>query len=404
MSLPISPFAFRDFNLHYISRLCVTLGVQMFAVAIGWHVYELTGDPFSIGLVGLFQFIPSLLLVLHAGHLADVFDRARILTATSILAACASGLLLLATLFSFESSWVIYAAAAMLGAVRILSAPAAKAILSNIVPEESFGKAIAVSASAFQIATIMGPVLAGAAIALGMGAVYGCSMLLLVISAIANANIRTRTHRERRAATLEDLLAGAKFIFKRPILLGAISLDLFAVLFGGIVALLPVFAKDILHVGGEGLGFLRSAPAVGAAIMSVVLARVGLKRHAGPWMLLSVVVFGFCTIAFGLSTDFTLSLLLLVLLGAADMVSVYVRTHLAQANTPDDMRGRVASVSMFFITASNELGDFESGLMASWLGTSPAVVVGGFLSLAVAGLIAWKIPSLRKLDRLEEAR
>jgi Transmembrane secretion effector len=267
-----------------------------------------------------------------------------------------------------------------------------------------FGKAVALNSTAFQMATILGPALAGAVFFLGASSVYVFATLLLAGASFFNVQMRTKTTIVKRPLTLENLFAGILFIKQRPILLGAITLDLFAVLFASVIALLPVYAKDILAVGPQGLGLLRCAPAIGAAIMSLWLAKTGLRGNAGRNLFLSIAVFAIVTILFGISVNPYLSFAMLLLLGGADMVSVYVRTHLMQMNTPDDMRGRVGAVNMLFITTSNELGDFESGAMAAWLGTVPAVVVGGILSLAVAALIAWRVPRLRNLKTLEEVK
>lgn len=397
---PASPFQYPDFRLLCLARAFGTVGVQMLSVAIGWQIYEITHSAFAIGLVGLFQFLPSLLLVLHAGHLSDQMDRSRILSATHFIAGICGAVLMAATFFNSESSYLIYALSIVLGAVRIFGAPAGQALLPNIVPKEAFSKGVALNSMAFQLATIFGPAAAGAAFFLGTTAVYALCAVMLMIGGTLAFLIKTRTTGEKRPFNFENLVAGIKFIFQRPVMLGAISLDLFAVLFGGVVALLPVYAKDILDVGPQGLGLLRSAPAAGAALMSLFLARFTIKHHAGFWMFASVVVFGIVTIIFGLSTIFWLSLFMLLLLGAADMVSVYVRSHLMQLNTPDEMRGRVASVNMLFITTSNELGEFESGFAAHTLGTVNSVIFGGVMAIVIAGLVAWKVPSLRNLKRL----
>ncbi len=401
---PASPFHYRDFNLLCLSRFTGTLGVQALSVAIGWQVYELTHDPFAIGLVGLAQFLPSILLVLFAGQMADQVDRRIIMAMTNFMAASAAAILMLGTEFHFISPNLIYVMAALLGIVRIFGAPAMQALLPNSVPQDVFSKAIALNSTAFQIATIIGPALAGIIFFLGAPAVYVFATLMLALASFFSLRMHTKTTLTKRPLTLENLFAGILFIKQRPILLGAITLDLFAVLFASVIALLPVYAKDILNVGPQGLGLLRCAPAIGAAIMSIVLARVGMHGNAGRNLFLSIAVFGVVTMIFGISENAYLSFAMLLLLGCADMVSVYVRTHLMQMNTPDEMRGRVASVNMLFITTSNELGDFESGAMASWLGTVPAVVVGGVLSLVVAGFIAWRVPSLRNLKTLEEVK
>lgn len=401
---PASPFHYPDFNLLCLSRFTGTLGIQALSVAIGWQVYELTHDPFAIGLVGLAQFLPSILLVLFAGQMADQVDRRLIMAMTNFIAAFAAAMLMLGSELHFISPNLIYVMAALLGIVRIFGAPAMQALLPNSVPPDVFSKAVALNSTMFQIGTIIGPAVAGAVFFFGVSAVYGLAMILLAVASFFNIRMRTKTTIVKRPLTLENLFAGILFIKQRPVLLGAITLDLFAVLFASVIALLPVYAKDILHVGPQGLGLLRCAPAIGAAVMSLWLAKVGLRNNAGRNLFLSIIVFGIVTIIFGISENEYLSFAMLAILGCADMVSVYVRTHLMQMNTPDDMRGRVASVNMLFITTSNELGDFESGAMASWLGTVPAVIAGGILSLVVAGLIAWRVPSLRNLKTLEEVK
>ncbi len=401
MVRPVSPFHYADFRYLIAGHGLGKLGVQMLAVAIGWQIYDLTGSPFSIGLVGLCQFLPCLLLVFHAGHLADQLDRRLILGVVRVVAGLAALTLMTVTLTGQVSAIIIYAMAFLLGLVHCFAMPAGQALLPNVVPTKVFSSATAYNSTAFQIATVTGPAAASAAFFLGTWAVYGFAFLALLVSGMAALRIKTRVTRgPKRPLTLENLSAGLKFILARPVMLGAMTLDLFAVFFGGLVALLPIYARDILDVGPQGLGLLRSAPAVGAALMALFLARFAIKRRAGMWLLASVVVFGAATIVFGLSTHVALSALMLLVLGGVDMVSVYVRSHLMQLNTPDSMRGRVASVNMLFITSSNELGDFESGLMAGWLGPAVAVVFGGAMSILVAGFIAWRVPSLRKLSAL----
>ncbi len=393
----------RDFNLLTLGRLCGTFGSQMLTVAIGWQVYDLTRDPFALGMVGLCQFLPALFFALHAGQLADWLDRARLITATySLVMVVSLGLLVLAVQDNKEV-WPIFALAMLLGTARITGAPAAKALLPNVVPPHAFSNAVALSALSFQIATIGGPALGGAAYAFGAPAVYGLATLMLIVATSCSLLISTRSKGERQPANWHNLIAGVRFIRARPILLGAISLDLFAVLFGGVVALLPIYAAEILHVGPSGLGMLRAAPAVGAAIMAMGLAQFPLRRRVGSWLFGGVIVFGLCIIAFALSKNYFISLGLLTVMGAGDMISVYVRSHLVQAETPDHLRGRVSAVNMLFITTSNELGEFESGVTAAWFGTVPATILGGVLTLGVAAFCAWRIPQLRKIDKLEVA-
>ncbi len=399
-----SPFHYPEFVLLSLSRFTGTLGWQMLGVAIGWQIYEITHDPFAIGLVGLSQFLPSVILVLFAGQLADQMDRKKIMAITHSIGAFVGAVLMLGEMDAFVTPALIYACAALLGIARIFGAPAMQALLPNSVPPDQFSKAVAFNSSMFQVGTILGPALAGALFYFGAATVFCVAALLMALASFLNTQMKTTTAIVKRPLTLENLFAGILFIKERPILLGAISLDLFAVLFASVIALLPVYAKDILHIGPQGLGLLRCAPAIGAVAMSLWLAKHGLRANAGRNMFLSIIVFAVVTIIFGISTNVYLSFAMLALLGCADMVSVYVRTHMMQMNTPDEMRGRVASVNMLFITTSNELGDFESGAMAAWLGTVPAVVVGGVLSLVVAGIIAWRVPSLRNLKTLEEVK
>ncbi len=394
----------RDFIFLLMGRVCGTTGLQMLVVGIGWQVYDLTLDPFALGMVGLCQFLPSLMLTLHAGQLADQTDRGRLLAGAFFLATgCAVALWGLASI-DHQQIWPIYLVAVFLGLVRIIGAPAAIALLPNLVPAHAFSNALALSATAYQVATIGGPALGGALYQFGAPVVYGCATMLLALAGVCNLLIRARSKGKKRPLDWENLVAGVHFILARPIMLGAISLDLFAVLLGGVVALLPIFARDILHVGPQGLGLLRAAPAFGAALMAFAMARHPPERHVGAWLFISVAIFGMAIIGFGLSSSFPLSLLLLVILGASDMVSVYVRSHLAQMQTPDDMRGRVASVNMLFITASNELGEFESGVTASWFGAVGATILGGVLTLVVVAVCVWRIPELRRIDRLEDVK
>jgi len=390
----------RDFNLLAFGRLAGSCGGQMLAVALGWQVYDITHDPFALGMVGLCQFLPAPLLMLHAGQWADKFDRARLSGATyTVVTLCGLALFLL-SLLGNQEVWPIYLIATLLGVGRIIGAPASKALLPNLIPAAAFSNAISISSMMFQIATIAGPALGGIAYIFGAPVVYGIATGLIALSTVMNFMIRTRSKGEPQPQSWKNLMAGLHYVLARPILIGSISLDLFAVLFGGIVALLPIYARDILHTGPEGLGMLRAAPAAGAAIMALGLAHFPLRSRVGLWLFGGVGVFGIATIFFGLSESFLLSLTLLIILGAADMISVYVRSHLMQLETPDALRGRVAAVNMLFITSSNELGEFESGVTASWLGVVPATVAGGILTLGVGLLCAWRIPALWKIDKL----
>lgn len=394
----------RDLPLYLAARLIGTVGIQVQSVAIGWQVYARTGDAMDLGWVGLSQFLPLALLSLYAGTVADRYDRKRILTVTRV--AYAGGALALAGL-TFRPGWgvaPIYGVLVLLGATRAFAAPANVALLPWLVPAKRLPRAIALSSTTFQIGTIAGPALGGLIYAAG-GPVTayviaaGCE---LASAALVIALAAKLPRREAPAESgVERVLEGLRYVWNEKVLLGAISLDLFAVLLGGAVALMPVYARDILEVGETGLGLLRAAPAVGAAAVALTLAFRPIGRRAGPWMLVCVALFGVATITFGLSEHFVLSLVALAVLGGADMVSVVVRQSLVQLWTPDAMRGRVASVNMVFIGASNELGEFESGITAAWLGTVRAVVLGGAGTLLVTGLWTALFPSLRRIDRLE---
>jgi len=377
--------------------------MQMQVVAVGWQIYSMTGTALNLGLVGLFQFLPTLVLVLVSGHVVDTVDRRRILVTVLALETLAIGALCALTATGVLAPAMIFAIVVVLGIAKSFEGPAMQALLSALVPPEDLPNAIAWNSSAMQTATVAGPALGGLLYIAGPAAVYLTSTLLLGLATFLVFLTRPRpVELPRRAVSLSTLLAGVSFIRSKPAILGAISLDMFAVLLGGATALLPVYAQDVLHVGPWGLGLLRSAPAVGALMMAVALARHGVKRNAGGWMLAAVAGFGVATVAFGLSTHPALSFAALVVLGAMDQVSMFVRQILIQLSTPDQMRGRVGAVSSLFIGASNQLGEFESGLAATWLGAVPTVVAGGVGACAMALLWAWRFPDLRRLDRLSD--
>ncbi len=391
----------RPFLAFWLARVCTASAFQMITVAIGWHIYELTHNVLDLGLVGLVEFTPRVLFMLHTGHVADRYDRRRIASLCQI----GQGLIAVALVVGASTDNVtremIFAMAFLLGTARAFEMPTTQALLPNIVPTALFPRAVAASASAMQAATIAAPAFGGFLYAFGAFWVYTPTAVLYFI---ACALVLTLPSRQAPAsqgkATLESLLAGIRFIRSRPDIFGAISLDLFAVLLGGATALLPVFAKDILLTGPWGLGLLRSAPAVGALLMSFWLARFPIERNVGRIMFLAVGIFGVTTIAFGLSTSFWFSLGVLVVLGAADMISMVIRGAFVQLETPDEMRGRVSAVNGLFIGASNQLGEFESGLTAHWLGTVPAVVLGGVGTLVVTGVWMKLFPTLAKRDTL----
>jgi MFS family permease len=400
-------FTHPDFVLFQIARFLIVAAVEMQAVAVGWQVYDITKRALDLGLVGLAQFLPGILLFLVSGHASDRFERRKVLSACYAGYALCSGLLLFIAVRGVHSVKPIYVVLVLLGVVRSFNGTASRSILPQLVPEEHLGNAVAWNATTFQAATILGPSFGGILYAAfrGPSAVYGAAMLTAVGGLLSMFRIKTRPQaRRREPMTTKTILAGLHFIWREKLILGAISLDLFAVLLGGAVALLPVYAREILHTGPWGLGLLRTAPGVGAAVMAVALAHRPLRGRAGPTLLWSVAGFGICTIIFGVSTSLAFSLISLICLGAADMVSVIIRATLVQLRTPDAMRGRVNAVDMVFIGTSNELGQFESGLTAQWFGTVPAVLLGGVGTLVVIALWAWRFPELRKAGELRAVR
>jgi MFS family permease len=399
-------FTHPNFVSYTLARFFIVLSLEMLSVAVGWQVYEITHRPLDLGYVGLAQFLPGFALFLFAGHAADLFDRRRLLMWCYAGFALCSALLLLISWRAPQSVHLIYAVLVLLGAVRSFNFPASRAILPQLVPEEHFANAVAWNSSIFQIATIAGPALGGIvyAISRGPNTVYAIAVSISIFAMAMTMRIRILTAaRSQEPVSLRTVFAGFRFIWDKKVILGSISLDMFAVLLGGAVALLPVYAREILHTGPWGLGLLRSAPGVGAAVTAIVVAHRPIRRRAGMAMLLCVAGFGVFTIAFGISHSLILSLIALFLCGASDMVSVIIRATLIQIATPDEMRGRVNAVDMLFIGVSNELGQFESGFTAQWFGTVPAVVVGGIGTLVVIGIWAWLFPELRNADQLTAA-
>lgn len=400
--------AYPDFRRFTMGRFFATLVWQMLGVAVGWQVYAITRDPLDLGLVGLAQFVPFCLLVLPAGRIADRVDRRLVIVNAYVIeAACVLVLLGFTWSGSTNVAWVFFAMA-LFGVGRAFWMPASQAMVVNLVPSHVFPTAVAFNSTLFELATISGPALGGILYAIGdsrlepSGAmlVYALALAMLVVVLVLMVGIRPRAVQPvEQGSSLRAIVEGLRFVASRRPVLGAISLDLFAVLFGGATALLPLYASDILHVGPEGLGLLRTAPGIGAAVTAVWLARRPITRHAGAWMFGGVAVFGVATIVFGLSTSFWLSCLALTVLGAGDMISVFVRHLLVQLETPDAIRGRVSSVSALSIGASNELGEFESGLTASWWGPVPAVTLGGVACLGIVALYGRLFPELRHLDR-----
>jgi MFS family permease len=397
--------ALPDFRLFLVGRFLSTAAIMVQSVAVGWHIYDLTLDPLALGYVGLAQFLPMAALVLPAGSLADHMQRRRILVVSYLAQGVTAALLLALVLADVSVPWPFYATLVLFGTARAYAFPAVQAFLPQLMPKEQLATGVALNASTFQTAVIAGPALGGALFVLGADFAFSVSLGLFLGVAATFAAISVRTRPEPSDAELSPfarLAAGIAYMRKTPVVLGAISLDLFAVLLGGATALLPVYARDILYVGPTGLGLLRSAPAVGAAACALLLAVRPLARHNGVIMLVCVALFGAATIVFGLSKNFVLSLAALVVAGATDMISVYVRSTLIQLATPDRMRGRVSAVNMVFVGASNELGEFESGVTASWFGTVAAVVVGGVGTLIVVALWSHFFPDLRRVDRLAD--
>jgi MFS family permease len=391
--------------LRYLLARCFgTLAVQMQTVAVGWQVYAATSNPLDLGLIGLSQFLPLILLILPAGHAADHYDRGKILTSCYFLNMMAAVCLLAFSILDVRAVGPVFAVMTLFGVTRAFAMPSAQALVPNLVRPELFAKATAVNSSVFQVCTIAGPTLGGLLYLAGAGVVFGTVATLLAISTFLMMRVRigARNASAPPSVTLRSLLSGLTFVRSKPTVLGAISLDLFAVLFGGATALLPIYARDILHTTSVGLGVLRTAPGFGAAVCALALSVFPLERRVGPWLFAGVAVFGAATVVFGLSTNIVVSVIALVLLGAGDMVSVYLRHLLVQLETPDEIRGRVSAVNAVFIGASNELGEFESGITAAWFGTVRAVVLGGLATMLVAASWAWWFPQLRRMDRLPE--
>jgi MFS family permease len=397
---PFAALAHRDFAVFAIARFCTTLSWQILGAAVGWQVWQLTRNPLSLAFVGLVQFLPFFLLVLPAGQVADRVDRRLVLIGAYSIEACCGGLLLWFTLSGVHALWPVFVAMTLFGAGRAFWMPTGQAITPNLVPVEAFPSAVAVNSTLFQIGVITGPALGGLLLVWGPHAAYGTTVCLLMLAVILIATIKpVRAQIPAGDFKLSDVLEGLRFVFRRRTVLGAISLDLFAVLFGGATAMMPIYASDVLHVNPLGYGVLRSAPGVGAALMAAVLAFSPLTRHVGRWMFAGVALFGVSTIVFGVSRTYWLSLIALFLLGLGDMISVFVRHLLVQLETPDAIRGRVSAVSSMFIGASNELGEFESGLAARALGLAPSVVLGGIATLAVVIAYIKFFPELRRMDR-----
>jgi len=396
-----------DLPIYLFCRFFTAVAMQVQSVAIGWRVYDITHSALSLGLVGLCQFVPIFLLTLPAGDLADRFDPRRVFSFCLTALALAGALLCVITFSGVRGTWPYYAVLLVIGASRGLAGPSSQSLVPYLVPPARLPRAIAWSSSTFQVAVIVGPACGGVLYALGPMAAFGTSAVCFLLAGIGVTYLTGRRQPDVRGTdtnAIARIAEGVAFVRHRPIILGALSLDLFAVLLGGSVALLPAYARDILFVGPVGLGVLRSAPAFGAALMAISIGRRPIARHAGFKMFVGVALFGIATIVFGLSRNFYLSLAALAVLGAADMVSVYVRQSLVQLSVPDAMRGRVSAVNVLFIGTSNELGEFESGVTAAWFGTVPSVVIGGLGTLFIVALWMGIFPSLRRVDRLTDVK
>jgi MFS family permease len=397
-----SVFHHKPFKLFLCARAATFMAFQMLAVAVGWQIYALTGSAMYLGLVGLAQFMPMFLLTLVVGHVADRYDRRSIARICQAVEGLAAGVLALGSFSGWQSKWSILIIIFIVGGGRAFEGPSLQALLPGLVPIKLFPRAAAWSTSAMQTATIVGPALGGFLYVAGPAVVYAAAGVLFLAASVFIALIRIeRVPSKHEPVSIRSLFAGISFIRSRKEILGAISLDLFAVLLGGATALLPIYARDILVTGPWGLGLLRSAPAVGALTMSVFLARHPLRRRVGQSMFIAVAVFGTATIIFALSTVFILSLISLIVLGASDVISVVIRHSLVQIETPDEMRGRVSAVNSMFIGTSNQLGEFESGITASLFGVVPAVLIGGICTIIIVIMWMRLFPQLARIDSLD---
>jgi MFS family permease len=400
-----SVFRHRDFRLYQLVRLCAVLAVQIESVAIGWQVYELTGSALALGYTGLAQFLPFVAFALVGGQVADRMDRRAILVVCQSVMLLCSLLLLSFTLGHVQDVRFVYGVLVLFGTARAFYSPASSALVVRLVPAEELTRAVAVNSTTWQVATIAGPAVGGVLYGwAGAQGAYLGSAALCALTVVWMLLLKIRTGASSREPfSLSTLMAGFRFVRRQRLLLGSITLDLFAVLLGGAVALLPIYARDVLHTGPWGMGLLRGAPAVGAAVVALLLASRPLGGRAGWKMFASVAVFGAATLVFGLSHSLPLSIVALAVAGGADMVSVVVRSTLEMVATPDDMRGRVGAVNMMCVGASNELGEFRAGAFAEHVGAVTAVVSGAVGTLVVVALWAWGFPELRRVDHLEAA-
>jgi MFS family permease len=394
-------FDYPGYRLYWIARFLLVFAIQVLSVSVGWQIYDQTRDPFLLGLVGLVQFLPAPLLVLVTGSVADRFNR-RIIMATCMAVEAVCALALLTILHQgLTAVWPVYVVLLVFGIARAFMGPAVQSLMANLVPQTALANAIALNSSSFQVATIIGPTAGGLLYGISSELAYVVSILFFLSAGVLTLLIPKPEKRASQPVTTEALFAGFRYIWSQPIVLGALSLDMIAVMLGGAIALLPVFARDILDVGPWGLGALRSSVGIGALLMSLWLINNPVRDHAGLTMFAAVAVYGLAIVVFGMSTLVWLSVLALVVMGAADMVSVFIRQTLIQLKTPDDLRGRVSAVNMTFIGASNELGEFRAGTMAAGFGAVPAVVIGGVGALLTAVVWARMFPYLRNVRHLD---
>jgi MFS family permease len=404
----------RDFRFYSAARLLGIMGAEAQSVGVAWQVYEITHSALALGYTGLALFLPGIFFVLPAGHVADRYDRRTVILTCYSLQAVATSLLLWLSLRGLHNIWVVYGILFLIGTGRCFSGPAASALVPTLVPKEHFVNAVTWGASIFQIANATGPMVGGLLFTLSLVKLFGgrfaklngaplvyCFTLVMLVAFLALLSVvKPRGAAEKKGFTVETVLAGLRYVVGTRLLLGSISLDLFAVLLGGAVSLMPIFASDVLHEGANGLGLLRAMPSLGALVVSLTLLAWPLRRRAGKTMLFCVGLFGAATVVFGLSRNVWLSCCALVIIGATDMISVVVRSSILQLATPPEMRGRVSSVNWLFLGASNELGEYESGLTAHWWGAVRAVVVGGIASMVVTGTWSFFFPALRHADKL----
>lgn len=405
---PYAPLRIANFRRYVLAIVCMTLATMIQGTIVGWQMYELTRDPLALGLIGLAEAVPFIAMSLYAGHITDVHDRRRVaIVALTVYFASALALLVLPAALGPRSPTLpraIYLVIIMSGVARSFLQPARQALGAEVVPRALFTRSVTWRSGAWQLAAVIGPALGGLLYALGgLRLAYAADAILTACGVLFLFRI-DRAPLPARPATepiIQRLASGVRFVFREKVVLGALTLDMFSVLFGGAVALLPIYAADILHVGASGLGLLRSAPAIGAVVTSVVLTHAKPFRQTGRTLLRAVAVYGVAMIAFGVSTNFTFAVGALVVSGAADMVSVFIRSTLLTTRTPPELLGRVMSVNGIFVGSSNEIGAFESGVTADWFGAVPSVVLGGFLTLVVVGVTAWKNPTLRALRGLD---